>query len=458
MRRVVAASCGVGIAWWMVALAVCAEEAAAPQHERISELLTRGSQLAAKPVAPDIWVVSGNSNVYLVNTHEGAVLIDTGLASEAGRIRELLRAAVPDLRLRAIVLTHAHPDHVGGVSLWRSIGVAVIAHRAFEARNRDQVRLGPFRDRRARVLWAEVMPEDPGLRGPPYTEIDSDIHVDDQYSFHVGGISFQVLATPGAEGPDAVSVWLPARKVLFTGDALGPAAGSFPNLFTLRGENLRPAVPMLETLEKMRALRPKLLLPGHFEPIEGAQEIDALLVRTAAAVRYVHDATVAGMNRGADLWTLMDEIRLPPELALSEQYGRVAWGVRAIWEGYTGWFRYESTTELFAVPPPAVYAELAELAGGPQPLAERAIVHVLAGEPLQALHLTEVALAADPHHVGALEAQLAALERLAEADGGANFQVSGWLRHEIERTRSALAEATAGGGGATEAERATVGP
>ncbi len=441
MRGAVAAGCG--IAWLLAALAVCAEEPAAREPERISELLTRGSTLAAKQVADDIWVVSGNANVYLVNTSEGAVLIDTGLASEAARIRELLRAAVPDLRLRAIVLTHAHPDHVGGVSLWRSVGVAVIAHRAFEARNRDQVRLGPFRDRRARVLWADAMPEDPALRGPPYAEIDSDIHVDDQYSFHVGGLSFQVLATPGAEGPDAVSVWLPSRKILFTGDALGPVAGSFPNLFTLRGENLRPAVPMIETLEKMRTLRPKLLLPGHFEPIEGAHQIDALLARTAAAVRYVHDATVAGMNQGVDLWTLMEEIRLPPELALSEQYGRVAWGVRAIWEGYTGWFRYESTTELYAVPPRAAYAELAALAGGPQPLAERAIVHVLAGEPLLALHLTEVALAADPRHVGALEARLAALQRLAEADGGANFQVSGWLRHEIEETRAALAEAVA---------------
>jgi hypothetical protein len=49
-----------------------------------------------------------------------------------------------------------------------------------------------------------------------------------------------------------------------------------------------------------------------------------------------------------------------------------------------------------------------------------------------------VALAADPAHAGALEAQLAALQRLAEADAGANFQVAGWLRHRIAETKRAL--------------------
>jgi alkyl sulfatase BDS1-like metallo-beta-lactamase superfamily hydrolase len=415
-----------------------AEQAPAPPKERVSELLNRGAELRAVPVAEDIWLVSGNSNVYLVRTPEGSVLIDTGLGVEAARTRELLLEAIPDLRLQAIVLTHAHPDHVGGVSLWKRDGVAVIAHRAFPERNRDQLRLMPFRDRRAQVLWAGVMPDDRDQRGPPYTEITPDILVDDDYSFYVGGLTFRVFATPGAEGPDGLSVWLPSRRMLFSGDALGPTVGSFPNLFTLRGENLRLAIPLLETLDQLRALDAEILLPGHFEPIAGKERIAALLARTEDAVRYVHDATVAGMNEGKDLWTLMEEIELPTELGVSEQYGRVAWGVRAVWEAYTGFFNDTATTEIYTVPPRAVYAELTELAGGPEKLAERASVHVVAGEPLRALHLAEVALAADPTHAGALEAQLAALQRLAEQDAGTNFQVAGWLRHRIAATRGAL--------------------
>ncbi len=413
-----------------------AESAAVPQ-ERVSELLTRGAELRAVPVAENVWLVSGNSNAYLIRTAEGSVLIDTGLDVEAKQMRELLLEAVPDLRLQAIVLTHAHPDHVGGLAQWKRDGVAVIAHRAFPERNRDQVRLTPFRESRARVLWSGVMPEGADA-GAPYPEITPDILVDDDYSFYVGGLTFRVIATPGAEGPDGLSVWVPKTGMLFTGDALGPTVGSFPNLFTLRGENLRLAIPLIETLRRLRALGAETLLPGHFEPVAGKARIAAMLERTERAVQYVHDATVAGMNEGKSLWTLMDEITLPPELGVSEQYGRVAWGVRAIWEAYTGWFRYESTTELFSVPPHTVYAELTELAGGPEKLAERASVHVVAGEPLKALHLAEVALAADPKHAGALEARLAALQRLAEEDAGRNFQVAGWLRHRIALTKEAL--------------------
>ena len=66
-------------------------------------------------------------------------------------------------------------------------------------------------------------------------------------------------------------------------------------------------------------------------------------------MQYVNDATVAGMNEGKDVYTLMREIQLPDELAVGEGYGKVSWGVRSIWEGYAGWFHARSTTELYPV-------------------------------------------------------------------------------------------------------------
>ena len=410
--------------------------AAAEEKESVSRLLSRGGDMEARRVADGIWLVSGNSNAYLVTTPGGAVLIDTGLGIQAERTRKLLLEAAGSPPRRAIVLTHAHADHIGGTPLWRRQGVPVIAHRAFVERNRDQIRFESFRNRRARVLWAAVMP--PGTDAVGYPEIAPDVLVDDVHAFEVGGVRFEVISTPGGEGPDGVSVWLPGRGALFTGDLLGPTTSSFPNLFTLRGENLRRALPMLESLEQIRALGARILLPGHFDPVVGEKNIDALIARTAAAIRHVYDATVAGMNEGKDLWTLMEEVRLPPDLQVSQQYGRVPWGVRAIWEAHTGWFRYESTTELYGVPPEAVYAELGELAGGAVPLAARAQAHVEAGEPLRALHLAEVALATEPGNRGALEARLAALQLLAESDAGVNFQIAGWLRHRIGATRAAL--------------------
>ena len=68
----------------------------------------------------------------------------------------------------------------------------------------------------------------------------------------------------------------------------------------------------------------------------------------------------------------MGQVTLPPELDIPQGHGKVPWIVRAVWEEHSGWFRYESTTELYDVPPSAIWPELTELAGGTDVLLERA--------------------------------------------------------------------------------------
>ena len=90
------------------------------------------------------------------------------------------------------------------------------------------------------------------------------------------------------------------------------------------------------------------------------------------ATEYLRDRTIEGMNAGVDLLTLMGQVTLPPELDIPQGHGKVPWIVRAVWEEHSGWFRYESTTELYDVPPSAIWPELTELAGGTDVLLERA--------------------------------------------------------------------------------------
>src|SRR6185503_13238732 len=174
---------------------------------------------------------------------------------------------------------------------------------------------------------------------------------------------------------------------------------------------LRFALPYLAAVEGMIELAPELLVTGHFDPIAGAATIRSELTRLRDAVTYVHDKTVEGMNAGKDVFTLMKEIRLPDHLEVGEDYGTVPWAVRAIYEGYGGWFQFRSTTELYDVAPHEVYADLVTLAGE-DALVARAADKLVAGKALESIHLVEIVLARDADHRPALEVYVAAHERL----------------------------------------------
>ena len=109
----------------------------------------------------------------------------------------------------------------------------------------------------------------------------------------------------------------------------------------------------------------------------------------ATPSRYIHDQTVAGMNAGKDVRTLMRDITLPAEYEVGQGYGKVAWDVRAVWENYSGWFHHRSTTELYPVAFDEVAADVVELAGA-DALVQRARDHLTAGRPLHAIHLAEL--------------------------------------------------------------------
>jgi glyoxylase-like metal-dependent hydrolase (beta-lactamase superfamily II) len=389
-----------------------------------------------------IFMSTGTSNAYLIVTPEGNIVVNTGMGFEAPHHKRLFDA-VDRGPLRYIILTQGHVDHVGGVDCFKQEGTEVIAHRANRACQRDDERIEAFRRRRSFVFFAHVIRAAMrAMSGNPEAFVQSKpvptILFDDTYAFELGGRRFELLSVPGGETTDSVCVWLPDEKIAFVGNQFGALFPHFPNFYTIRGDKYRFAEPYLESLERVLALEPELLITGHFDPIEGRELIRAELTRLRDAVRYVHDATLAGMNDGKDVHTLMRDIRLPADLQVGEGYGKVAWGVRAIYEGYGGWFQFRSTTELYDTPVSSVYADVVELAGGADALAGRGTRYLREDKPLQAVHLAEMALAAEPEHRAALELQLAAHERLLQRGGEENFWEAGWLRHIIEETRRAL--------------------
>jgi len=405
------------------------------------------SQPEAQKITDLIYLSEGLSNSYLITTPEGRVVVNTGMGFEAP-IHKRNFDAVDDSPVRYILLTQGHVDHVGGVDLFREEGTQLVAQANNQPHQTDDGRIAAFRASRSAFAFADAIArawtyiqEHVGGGIPAQSRPTPDITFDDRYELELGGVRMELLSTPGGETTDSMIIWLPDHEVCICGNLFSALFGHFPNLVTVRGDRYREALRFIESLELVLELDPKLLLTGHHGPVAGKDTIREELTRLRDAVRYVHDETVRGMNHGKDIHTLMREIQLPPELEVGEGYGKVSWSVRAIWENYAGWFHHSSTTELYPVPAKSVHGDLVELAGGANAVAQRAQEKLSSGEPLEAIHLAEVALNAAPTHIGALEAMIAAHEQLERESE--NFWLTQWLRKQLADLRSTLEAARA---------------
>ena len=389
-----------------------------------------------------IHLSEGLSNAWLVVTSEGRVVINTGMGFESP-VHKRNFDAVDSGPLRYILLTQGHVDHVGGVDLLREPGTQLVTQANNQPHQEDDARIAAFRGRRSAFAFGKAIAkanayvrEHLGEEIPPQSKPVPDVTFEDRHAFELGGVQFELIATPGGETTDSMVVWLPQHRICFAGNLFSALFGHFPNLVTIRGDRYREALKFVASLDRVLELEPELLLVGHHDPIEGKARIREELLRLRGAVMHVHDETVRGMNQGKDVHTLMREITLPPELEVGEGYGMVSWSVRAIWETYAGWFHHRSATELYAVPYWSVHRDLVELAGGSDAVAERARTKLQAGLPLEAIHLTEIALSADPAHHGALAVSLEAHAALEAAS--VNFWETSWLRREIKTMREIL--------------------
>ena len=348
----------------------------------------------AEEVADGVAFVPSFANVSGFSSEQGLVLVDTGSAPLAQHVHSTLRRWSP-APLHTAVFSHGHIDHVFGVAPFEEEAATngwaaprVVAHEALPARfDRYQLTAG----------YNEVVNQRqfalPDLRWPREYRYPDRTYAG-ALDLSVGGLDL-VLRHCKGETDDHTYTWVPERKVLCCGDLFiwaSPNAGNPQKVQRYPKE-------WATGLRAMADLGAELLLPGHGVPVLGADRIRQALTDSAELLEHLHDETVAMMNAGARLDEIIHTVEGPQHLLdrpyLRPVYDEPEFVVRNVWRLYGGW--YDGDPAHLKPAPAAVLAtELADLAGGAQRLADRALEVLAAGDQRLAGHLAELAAQAAP--------------------------------------------------------------
>ena len=369
------------------------------------------------------------------------VVGDTGVvAVDSGSVPALSTEAIAELRnhtdlpIVGLVYTHGHPDHTGGapafldenpdIEIWGNVRFGDEARRfARNGASIAQVRgkrqagfLLPPEKRINNGIAPAIYPKAGALAAGPGGGPDRRTFPTKTFDANgvveLGGVTLEVTSNPG-ETQDQIMTWFAQDRVVFAGDNM---YRSWPNLYAIRGTQYRDVRDWCESVDRMRGLKAEHLVLGHTTPFSGAAEVDEAIDTYSRAMWHVYNATIEGMNAGKTPDELAHEVTLPRDLAdnpmLGEYYGNVSWSVRAIFTGVLGWFD-GNPASMNPLHPADRSGRIAELAGGPDVLFERAQAAMEGGEAQWAAELCDMVIALDHRTAEAKNLKADAIDELA---------------------------------------------
>ncbi len=376
-------------------------------------------------VASGVFVAVGYaaSNVVLIQGADGSIIVDT--ATDPAAARAIVEAFGTRLRrpVRAIVYTHSHPDPTGGARVFAGTDAPdIYAHELFVKATPDAGRAGREGGDQfgmslppAQFINAGVQAEF-GRTVPPTRDgylLPTKTFAGEEQTSTIAGVRVQLLHTPG-ETPDTIAVWLPDTRVLMPGDNFFRA---FPNVAPIRGSRLRSPDAWLASLNRVLALTPEHVVPGHTRPVLGAATAGGALTAYRDGLKSIIDQSLDGIRKGERPDELVAHVKLPAALAdnpfLREFYGGIEWTVRGIYADQVGWFD-GNATKLFPLPEKERATRLVAIMGGVDRVVERGRAALAANDVVWAAELADYVLVNDASHVEARRLKAAALTELAE--------------------------------------------
>ncbi|MEM1155637.1 MAG: alkyl/aryl-sulfatase [Pseudomonadota bacterium] len=355
----------------------------------------------------------GVSTVSMIIGDDGVIIIDAGIDTVSGaEIRRDFRE-ITDKPVRAVVITHGHPDHYGGLAAFvDSEDVQVWVRKGFQSESNFLYEGGIYQQRKRGALQAGFLltaeerinngiakPYWPSRGGAvfesTYSAKPTHFTTEKRTRLAVAGIDLDLVQVEG-ETDDHLYIWYPTERILFAGDNFYK---SWPNLYAIRGSAYRDVRKWAQAVDEMLQEGPSVVVAGHTRPVVGADAVTDTLTNYRDAIQFLFDKTVEGINKGLTPNQLVDYVVLPEKYQkldyLRPYYGNPEWAVRSIFNGYLGWFD-GNATNLFPLSDPEEARRIAKLAGGVSELHAQSVQALEERDYQWVLHLCDYLLALEP--------------------------------------------------------------
>ena len=315
-------------------------------------------------VAPSIYQVRGMdiSNVTFIAGETGWIVIDPLTAEEtASAALALIDEHVGARPIRAVVYTHSHTDHFGGVhgllseEEITSGDVKLIAPAGFlEAAISENVLAGTAMLRRATYMYGALLAHDAqghvdtglgkGLPALPSVGLAApNIEIETTGTeLVIDGVRMVFQITPGTEAPAEMNIFFPEMRALCMAEN---CTSNQHNVYTLRGAQIRDALLWSKYIDESLELYgagTDVVFASHHWPRWGDEAITRFLASQRDAYRYVHDQTLRLANLGFTANEIAEQLALPAgledEFFNHGYYGTVSHNSKAVYQRYLGWF------------------------------------------------------------------------------------------------------------------------
>ena len=426
--------------------------------DTVNPSLWRNTQLNAKAglfeVCDGIYQVRGfdMANTTFIRTDHGWIVFDVLMCKENMKAaKELMENRFGPLDIKAVLYSHSHVDHFGGVegvitreqvadatlSLKKQLAsgkTLVLAPAGFlKHAISENVYAGIAMARRAQFQYGTVL--DKGEKGAlsvgigmgqstgtvaliaPTYEIGEDVP-----KLTIDGLEIEFQLTPGTEAPAEMNAYFPKYRALWMAEN---CTGTLHNLYTLRGAEVRDANDWTKYIieaDQRFCDKTDVVFQSHNWPHWG-EEIHDYLLNTAAIYKFIHDQTLHYMNQGYTSNEISAMLTLPEKLEkvwyTRPYYGTLAHNAKAVYQKYLGWYD-ANPVNLNPLPPSDTAKKLVEYLGSTDAVLRKARKDFEKGDYQWVAQITKELVFADPSNQKARNLCADALEQLGyQAESGA---------------------------------------